>query len=265
MNTHSPNISPFHWQQWAVHWIGPQWLMGETFPFKLEPHSWRSACKDQESKEEHHTNACLHSEIELTGIGMCLLRLTNSTFILFLHCQYVAWVVTFYNARLKIVFYILPRWAYLSVFSGKHKKLGSGMRISVDFKWLSWGTWYLKWGRSVSRSAAPCVLLGSCWLLAWCLFMRRRMFLGSTGYKYLALSVQKENIVGTMSSFVRGRIRTNFLREITIKCSLWTVSLKILGSQMLLQREGWMPIGRNMNPFIKPEKSFCQAGYRYTN
>ena len=125
----------------------------------------------------------------------------------------MAWVVTFYNARLGLLCYILPRWAYLSMFSGKHKKLRSGIRISVDFKWLSWGTWFLKWGRSVNRSAAPCVLLGSCSLLAWCLFMRRLTFLGGTGYKYLALSVEKENVVGTMSSFVRGKIGTNFFER----------------------------------------------------
>lgn len=65
----------------------------------------------------------------------------------------------------------------------------------------------------MNRSATPCVLLGSCSLLAWCLFMRTLAFLGGTGYKYLALSVEKENIVGTMSSFVRGKIRTNFFER----------------------------------------------------
>lgn len=123
----------------------------------------------------------------------------------------------FYNARLELVCYILPRWVHLSMFSGKHKTLGSVTEVNVDFKWLLWGTWYLKWGRSVSRSAATSVLLGS----FWCLFMRRVAFLGGTGYKYLALSLEKENIVGTMSSFVRGKIGTNFfLRGITINCSL---------------------------------------------
>jgi len=43
--------------------------------------------------------------------------------------------------------------------------------------------------------------------------MRRLAFLGGTGYKYLALSVEKENIVGTMSSFVRGKIGTNFFER----------------------------------------------------
>lgn len=71
---------------------------------------------------------------------------------------------------------------------------------------------------------------GGCSFLARCLFMRWWAFLGGTRYKYLALSVEKENIVGTMSSFVRGKIGNNFfLREITINCSPWTVSLKISG------------------------------------
>lgn len=64
----------------------------------------------------------------------------------------------------------------------------------------------------MNRSAAPHVLLGSCSLLAWCLFMRLA-FLGGKRYKYLALSVEKENIVGTMSSFVRGKIGTNFFER----------------------------------------------------
>lgn len=126
-------------------------------------------------------------------------------------------VRTFYNGRLELVCSILPRWVHLNMFSGKHKKLRSGIEVSVDLKWLSWGTWYLKWGRSVRRSAATSVLLVS----FWCLFMRKVAFPGGTGYKYLALSLEKENIVGTMSSFVRGKIGTKFfLTGITINCSL---------------------------------------------
>lgn len=75
------------------------------------------------------------------------------------------------------------------------------------------GNQVLERGRSVNRSATPCILLGSCSLLAWCLFMRRAALLGGTGYKYLALSVEKEKIVETMSSFVRGKTGTNFFER----------------------------------------------------